>query len=110
MTTPQPFFEIRELIVAPTENSLTDVVKIISWCYTLEEGEHRVSVKGSTEVPPPSSESFIEFNSLTKEQVIGWVREKVGEEKLAEYNVALSEKMENLKHPKLVSKLPNWSS
>jgi hypothetical protein len=95
------------LHIAQLDRSLPDgVVFIAHWTAALTEDEHTASIYGSVELEQkdPSDPSFIPFESLTEEVVIGWVQAKIGDE----IEATLNRHMQALKHPTSASGVP-WS-
>ncbi len=52
---------------------------------------------------------MIPFADLTPEIVIGWVKDKLGEEKVAEIEAALQAQLDQQRHPTVAQGLP-WAS
>jgi hypothetical protein len=67
-------WDIFRLDCAPSENGLTDVVKVIHWILQAQD-ENGVSssINNSYTLPSPSPEEFSDYSTLTKETVIGWL-------------------------------------
>jgi hypothetical protein len=67
-------WSISKLDCAPSENGLTDVVKIIHWDLTGQD-ENGISASMSNSYPlsSPSTEGFTDYSTLTKETVISWL-------------------------------------
>jgi hypothetical protein len=67
-------WDIFRLDCAPSENGLTDVVKVIHWILQAQD-ENGVSssINNSYPLPSPSPEEFSDYSTLTKETVIGWL-------------------------------------
>lgn len=62
------------------------------------------SVYGLQELNPYNvGDTFIPYNELTKEIVIGWVKEIMGIEKVAEIENSVTEKINNLINPSVKS-------
>lgn len=59
------------------EGQMTDVVQTVHWRYnateTVDSKEYFAEMYGSTNVGEPTPENFTDYNSLTKEQVVGWL-------------------------------------
>lgn len=69
-------WNIAQLDCAPSENGLTNVVKVIYWTYTAQEtdGDQLVSsCNNYYPLTPPAPEQFVDFETLTEDQVIGWL-------------------------------------
>ena len=85
----------------PTHSELTDVVYNVHWRLTGvdESGEHQASVIGTQIVPVENidASSFVAFENLTNEIVVGWVQVALGPERVAEFlsavDAQISEKM-----------------
>ena len=56
-----------------------------------------------------SSEDYIPFEDLTKEIVVGWVEESLGEEQLQAMEQSLIQQIETQKNPPVIYGLP-WSN
>jgi hypothetical protein len=96
------------LKIVQLDRSLPDgVVFTAHWTADLIEDEYTVSIYGSVELEQkdPSDPSFIPFEDLTEEVVIGWVQSKIGDE--IEDN--LNRQMQALKHPTSASGVP-WTN
>lgn len=67
-------WNISRLDCAPSENGLTNVVKVIHWVLTgQDENEIFASMSNSYPLPEPNPEAFNDYSTLTKETVIGWL-------------------------------------
>lgn len=68
-------WSISRLDCAPSENGLTNVVKVIHWGYTgQDENGTSASFNSSYPLPSPSPKEFTDYSTLTKETVVGWLR------------------------------------
>ena len=67
-------WSISKLDCAPSENGLTNIVKVIHWGLTgVDENGISASMSNSYPFPSPSPEAFTDYSTLTKETVIGWL-------------------------------------
>ena len=65
---------ISRLDCAPSENGLTDVVKVIRWVFAgQDENGISASISNSYPLPSPSPEAFTDYSTLTQETVISWL-------------------------------------
>jgi hypothetical protein len=59
------------------EGQMTDIVQTVHWRYnakkTVQDVEFFAEMYGATNVEEPTPENFTDYNSLTKEQVVGWL-------------------------------------
>ena len=89
-------WSILQLDCAPSENGLTNVVKIIHWGLTgTDENGITASLNNSYPLPSPSPEAFADYSTLTEETVISWlesnldvgyIRTKLANEIVSQYN------------------------
>ena len=62
-----------------------------------------VSLYGFLNLPPPESTDFIEFNDLTKEQCIGWLKGKINCEN---YENEIFKQIKDIVEPQTTIKQP----
>jgi hypothetical protein len=110
-------WDFPQLDTAPTEGSLTDVVKTIHWRFTATSDTETnaegtplsVSAYGTTGVGDADPDDFTDFDSLTQD----WCKEIVLthlDKTEAELETMLSEQLQNMIAPPIVGKVPaNWS-
>tara|TARA_B100001287_G_scaffold146970_1_gene123722 strand:- start:73 stop:423 length:351 start_codon:yes stop_codon:yes gene_type:complete len=51
----------------------TNVVYDVEWSLTATEGSDSITLRGSTQLAPPDSNNYIDFNSLTNDIVKSWI-------------------------------------
>ena len=67
-------WSISKLDCAPSENGLTNIVKIIYWTLAgVDENGTSSSMSNSYPLSTPSPEGFADYSTLTQETVIGWL-------------------------------------
>lgn len=67
-------WNIFQLDCAPSENGLTNVVKVIHWGLKAQDDNgYSAECSNSYPLPSPSPEGFSDYSSLTKETVISWL-------------------------------------
>ena len=67
-------WNISRMDCAPSENGLTNVVKVINWGLTgIDENGTSASMSNSYPLPSPTPEGFTDYSTLTEETVIGWL-------------------------------------
>lgn len=68
-----------DLMVKPQESGMQNVLYIVYWQLkgTDENGVFG-DQRGSCSLPPPLPDDFIDYNTLTKTQVEGWVETAMG--------------------------------
>ena len=75
--------------------------------YTIDanDGTYNAGAYGSIGFERPE-EGMIPFADLTEEIVIGWVKEKFGDEKVLEIEAALQSQLDEQRHPSRASGMP----
>jgi hypothetical protein len=88
-----------------TENGL-----VITAHYTIsaQDGVYSSSAYGSLGLERPDAEEMIPFAQLTEEICVGWVKEKLTEEKVAEIEAALQAQLDEQRAPSRASGTP-WN-
>jgi hypothetical protein len=83
---------------------------VITAHYTVDanDGTYSAGAYGSLGFERPEDD-MIPFADLTEEIVIGWVKDKFGEEKVAEVEAALQSQIDEQRAPSRASGLP-WAS
>ena len=76
--------------------------------YTISasDGTYSSSAYGSIGLERP--DSLIPFDDLTEDMVVGWVKEKLGDEKVAEVEAALQSQLDEKHAPSKAAGVP-WS-
>lgn len=93
---------------APQEGGLPDVVKLVFWLCTDTDGTNESRLGGKTEVPLSVS-SFTPYDQLTQAQVIRWVQEALGAEKVAEIEAGLAAQLAYMANPPIVELPLPWA-
>ena len=60
---------------SPTDQCIVlyDVVNLVNWQYVGNYRDKQIEITGSTQLGPPDIEDFVEYQKLSKEEVIMWV-------------------------------------
>lgn len=92
----------------PTQDSFSDVVYNVHWRLTGtdESGEHSATVIGTQTISVETidAETFVSFESLTHDDVVGWVETEMGEERVAELQASVDSQIADKIAPKSVTK------
>jgi hypothetical protein len=100
---------IAALDVAPSDETLTDVVKTIHWrkqaTETVGEKTYTADMYGACSVTPPTPEAFISYTDLTEAEVIAWLEATLD---TAAIDSALDTQIDMAKNPPIVSKPLPW--
>lgn len=105
-------WNIVQLDCYPEKDGETDVVFTAHWNLTDSEavGEETYTgyVYGSVGITIDAEEPFTPYAQLTKDQVVGWVKDALGEETVAAHEAAVTQQIEDQKNPKVVSPALPW--
>ena len=82
-------------------------VFVVHYTVNADDGTYTSGAYGSLGLERP--ENLVPFSQLTEETVVGWVKEKFGEEKVTEIEAALQSQIEEQKHPSKAAGVP-WAS
>jgi hypothetical protein len=85
------------------------VVFTVHYTISAKDGTYSSGAYGSLGLEPPDPETMIPFAQLTEEIVVGWVKEKLTEEKVAEIESALQAQLDGQHAPSRASGVP-WQS
>jgi hypothetical protein len=96
---------IHQLECIPSKDGFSNIVNMIHWRYSGTDGEYSADTYGSVALETPEEDSFIDFNDLTEETVIGWIESKLEIEKL---QTNINSNIDNQINPPIVSKTAPW--
>lgn len=99
---------IAKLDCYPEHEGNTDVVFNVHWRCNGEDGEYAGSVYGSQALTLDPEADFTPFADLTEEQVIGWVKDAMGEEAVAALEANIDGQIETAKNPPVVNPALPW--
>jgi hypothetical protein len=85
------------------------VVFTVHYTISAEDGTYSSGAYGSLGLEPPDPETMIPFAQLTEEIVVGWVKEKLAEEKVEEIEAALQAQLDEQHAPSRAAGVP-WQS
>jgi hypothetical protein len=95
--------------VASMDRTLSNgYVGTVHYTIYADDGTYASSAYGSLGLEPPEEDDAIPYAQLTSKIVTGWVKEKFGDEKVAEIEDALAAQIEQQRTPTSGTGLP-WS-
>ena len=100
-------WNVNTMDTAPSQDGLSDVVKVIHWRLTATNDTHTAETYSTVSLDAPSAESFTAFASLTEAQVIAWVESKVDVDAL---KAGLDAQLVTLANPPIVVKQGPWTA
>lgn len=96
-------WDIKSFQVAPSFAGLLEVIKRVEWDYVCSDGTDTFALFGYTDLAAPSSETFVSYNAITRNDVISWLLEHLNEDGL---KAASSNALEEVKVPKNETRTP----
>lgn len=95
-------------------NNHTDVVRSVNWLAsattTVDGVEYSEGGYGNVYLKEPEGEDFIPFEDLTKDNVIAWVKESLGEDQIKQTENSLANLIRGRIQPSFINKVPsNWN-
>ena len=93
----------------PQEGGNTDVVFNVHWTCAGTDGTYNGSAYGSVGVTLDEGATFTPYASLTEAQVIGWVKDALGEEAVTGYEANVAQQIADQINPPVVTPQLPWS-
>jgi len=78
----------------------------VHWTASLEEDGETAGAYGSIGLGAPDPSSFVPFNQLTKEEVVGWVLSALGVDQVVAIEESLHNRIEQRLHPTSAAGVP----
>ena len=87
--------------VHPQEEGQTDVVYNVHWIVTGVDGDYSTTNIGTQTLLVPLIEggTFIPFEDLTNEIVVGWTKEAIGQDEVDQIETSIASQIEDQKNP-----------
>ena len=101
---------IAQLECYPEYEGQPDVVTVVHWRLTGTDGEYTGSVYGSIGLTLDPDAPFTPYASLTQDQVIGWVKDAMGEEQVAAHETNVAQQIADQINPPVVTPALPWSN
>jgi len=98
-------WNVNTMDTAPSENELTDVVKVVHWRLAATDGTYIADTFSTLPLESPDSENFTAFADLTEAQVISWVESKLNVDAI---KLNLNQRLEMIANPPVVTKQGPW--
>ena len=101
-------WHIAQLDAYPTYENHTDVVFTVHWRCDGSDGEHTAGVYGSVGLTLDPEAPCTPYADLTEAQVIGWVKDALGEDQVASYEENVANQIAALANPPVVTPALPW--
>jgi len=95
-------WDVKTVDVYPTKEDHSNVIYNVHWRVSKTEGEdeeYSASSYGTQTLNTDELGSFIDFDSVTTEEVQAWVVSAMGEEAVADLEASLAAQIEDQKNP-----------
>jgi hypothetical protein len=97
-------WQIEALDCVPNGN----VVSCVHWRLKSDDGTNTAEVYGTQSIENNAKNTFISYENLRKDDVIGWVQENMGADKIVKLKEMLNKQLETLANPPIVSLPLPW--
>lgn len=102
-------WHIAALDCYPEYEGHTDVVFTAHWRCDGTDGEYTAGVYGSVGLTLDPDAPFTPFADLTEAQVVGWVKDALGEEQVAAYEANIDKQIADQINPPVVNPPLPWN-
>lgn len=100
---------IEQMQCFPQHEGKQNVVYVVNWLLTGTQGDHTVHIYNTANLEYAPGSPYTEYASLTAEQVIGWVKASLGQDKVREYEARLDEELAAKAAPQLITTGLPWA-
>lgn len=100
---------VSQLECYPEYEGQSDVVTVVHWRMDGTDGEYTAGVYGSVGLTLDLDAPFTPYDNLTETQVIGWVKDALGEEQVDAYEANVAQQIENQINPPVVTPPLPWA-
>jgi hypothetical protein len=101
-------WSVAQLDAYPEAEGHSDVVFGVHWRLDGVDGEHAGGAYGSVGVALDADAPFVPYASLTEAQVIGWVKDALGEEAVAAAEASVAQQIADQANPPVVHPALPW--
>ena len=100
---------IAEIKAYPTVGDKIDVICNVIWKLVASQGIYNSQIQGSVDIPTDYLETFTPYDQLTEQQVLGWVKDVMGPEQVAQYEAGALADLERLVNPPVINLPLPWA-
>lgn len=101
---------VEQMDAYPEKDNLQEVVFNVHWRCNANDGNYHATGYGTVGVEFDQSETFIPYSSLTQDEVVGWVKNALGSEQVADIERGLEGQIDSLITPPTVTLPLPWSA
>ncbi len=102
-------WNINQMDAYPEYEGNADVVFTVHWSITATEDEYTGYAYSSVGLTLDPEATYVPYADLTKEQVVGWVQDALGEEQVASYEANVAQQIAVQKNPPVVTPPLPWA-
>lgn len=99
---------IEQMRCFPQHEGKQNVVYVVNWLLTGTQGDHTVHIYNTSNLEYVAGDTYTEYACLTANQVIGWVKNSLGQDKVREYEARLDKELAKKAAPQLVTSGLPW--
>ncbi len=99
-------WSIKAMSVMPVLEGETDVVVSAQWDILGEDQGYSYNLAGWEQFTLPETKDFVPYDQLTQEQVIGWVKNTMGENQVANLEAAVDGSLKAMMSPPIQPIIP----
>ena len=102
-------WSVVQLDAYPEAEGHSNVVFTVHWTLNAVDGEHAGGVYGSVGLTLDPEATYVPYADLTEAQVIGWVKDALGEEAVTGYEANVAQQIADQINPPVVTPQLPWS-
>jgi hypothetical protein len=99
-----------QLYCYPEVEGETDVIFKVDYQVFAQDGEYKAQIWRNIELTYVAGGTFIPYNQLTNDIVIGWIQTQLGEEQVTNYNNLVTQNVNAQKPTNVVTPPLPWVS
>jgi len=100
---------VAQMDAYPEYEGHADIVFTVHWNLTATDGTYVGYTYGTVGLQLDPEAEYTPYDELTKEQVIGWVHDVLGEEQVAAYETNVEQQIETQINPPVVTPPLPWA-
>ena len=102
-------WNINQMDAHPEHEGNADVVFTVHWSLTATEDEYVGYAYGSVGLTLDPEATYVPYADLTKEQVIGWVKDALGAEQVVAYETSVADQIAVQQNPPVLTPPLPWA-